>query len=84
MVSLLSGLTLSMSAWIGFGVVPVPKVSVSHVFLSVVAWAMVVAGRSVMEVARAEGSNAAMRMRDRAVMLTKAIVSRRWRILRAN
>jgi len=43
-----------------------------------------VAGRSVMEVARAEGSNAAMRMRDRAGMLTKAIVSRRWRILRAN
>jgi hypothetical protein len=63
-------------------VVPGPKVWISHEFLSVVAWAILSAGRMVIVVAPADGSKAARKAIDRAEILTKGIVARRWRILR--
>jgi hypothetical protein len=60
----------------------VPKVSVSHEFLSAVASLMLVAGRIVIVVAPADGSKAAIRTIVRAERLTKVIVASSRRILR--
>ena len=73
---------LSTSTFTGFGVVPAPKVAVSHEFLSTVAWAILAAGRIVIVVALADSSEAAIRTIDRAERLTKGIVAQRRRILR--
>jgi hypothetical protein len=70
-----------MSTRAGFAVVPAPKVSVSHKFLSTAPWMMLLAGRTVIVVAPAEGNRAAIRTIDRAERLTKVIVCARWGIL---
>jgi hypothetical protein len=80
--SLFLGVILSTSTWTGLAVVSAPKVSVSHEFLSAVAWAMLVAGRIVIVVARADGRKAAIRTIVRAERLTTVIVASSRRILR--